>query len=255
MGFREIIKEWRSNGHDSKADRAQIALDKLRSRSPQIYENLDTDRHISQAKRKELLEQLITANVNDERVVGNRFVSFSHAHQCRGPKWLATRSIHLGHVEERRKTEETLASVVMPTSGLTRRRRSPSVVIDMILRRSLHDQCVLLGETPLSQYEMWSFYQPQAANDPFCGVSKNAGELVRRLGLGHTDPAEELLLWAHQLDSGQSAYVPTAFDAGLYEYYRPGGKTKPLAGDGGLHEVVHSPVVGKQLTHRIEKAL
>jgi hypothetical protein len=71
--------------------------------------------------------------------------------------------------------------------------------------------------------------------------------------MGCTDPQQELLLWTHRLLSHQQAHKPTAFDAEAYEYFRPGGKTQPLTGTDGLHEVVHGPIGGGQLVARIQK--
>jgi hypothetical protein len=101
---------------------------------------------------------------------------------------------------------------------------------------------------------MWSFYQPRALDEPFRGVSKDRSELIRRLGLGLTKPGKDLLLWAHRLEPHQTAHKPTAFDAEAYEYFRPGGKTRPLSGTDGLYEVVHPPVSSDQLVAQIEKA-
>jgi hypothetical protein len=74
------------------------------------------------------------------------------------------------------------------------------------------------------------------------------------LGLGCADRDEELLLWEHRLEAHQHAHRPTAFDAEAYEYFRPGGKTQPLSGSGGLHEVVHPMITANQLAARIEAA-
>ena len=106
----------------------------------------------------------------------------------------------------------------------------------------------------LSQWIMWSFYQPRRLDSPFLGVSKQQSELIRRLGLGRVDPDEELLHWEHRLEPHQTAHRPTAFDAEAYDFFRPGGKTLPLSGTGGLHEVVHPPVTGNQLESKIEVA-
>jgi hypothetical protein len=72
------------------------------------------------------------------------------------------------------------------------------------------------------------------------------------LGLGLTGPDEELLVWEHALQPPQTAHRPTALDAEAYEYFRPGGKTRPLSGTDGVHEVVHRPIRADQLVARIE---
>jgi hypothetical protein len=126
--------------------------------------------------------------------------------------------------------------------------------VDYLLRKNLADQRSLLDGKLLSRWIMWSFYQPRRLDAPFYGVAKQQSELIRRLGLGCADGDEELLLWEHRLEPHQNAHRPTAFDAEAYEYFRPGGKTCPLSGSGGLHEVVHPKVTGSQLAARIEVA-
>jgi len=64
----------------------------------------------------------------------------------------------------------------------------------------------------------------------------------------------ELLLWQHKLEPHQTAHKPTALDAESFDYYRPGGKTRPLSGTDGLPEVVHQPVSSNQLAGMIEVA-
>ena len=140
------------------------------------------------------------------------------------------------------------------SSFTTRRRRTAAPVVDGLLRRDLTGQQRLLQDIFVSKRLIWSFYQSRSPDDPFRGVAKSAPELVRRLGLGLTNPREELLLWGHRLRTEQTAHRPTAFDAADYEFFRPGGKTRPLSGGDGFPEVVHRPITGDQLTLRIENA-
>ena len=254
MSFQDIIDNWRKTGRTAHAEHVSVALKVFRLQHVQVFINLDTDKQITQSKRQELLEQLLTAAAYYDVVV-SRIVSFCQAHQCLGPPRGTAQRASLGHVEERRKTEKTLASAALPTSGLTRRRRSSALVIDKILRCTLPEQCDLLHGIPLSKYQIWSFYHPLSLDDPFRGIVQRHHELVRKLGLGHVDPSSELLLWAHRLQPEQVAHIPTTFDAELNEYFRPVGKTEPLSGSGGLPEVVHPPVNGDQLSHSMERVL
>jgi len=104
---------------------------------------------------------------------------------------------------------------------------------------------------------MWSFYDRRARQEPFRRIGRKAGDLHRRLGLGHIDLSEEqLLVFSCRLPTGTPGHVPTAFDAKLGAFFRPGGRTKPLKGpdNHGMPEVVHDPVTGRGLVERIQKA-
>jgi hypothetical protein len=259
MGFQQILDRWRAIGRSTDADHATTAfvtLRAFRAKYSQVVENLDTDRAITQAQRCELLEQLLTAVADDGEIVEGRIQAFCWAHQCRGLQQSTAQTACLGHVERRSNLEKTLESAGMgsATSFTTRRRRTAAPTVDHILRCDLAGQHSLLVDISLSKRLIWSFYQSRSPDDPFRGVITSAPELVRRLGLGLTNAGEELLVWGHRLRPGQTAHRPTAFDAADYEFFRPGGKTRPLTGDGGLREVVHRPITGDQLTFRIENA-
>ena len=260
MAFQTILDAWQAEGRFDDAGHALAALatfGKVSAAHAQVLDNLDNDPRISSAKRRALLEQLLNAVADDEDIVVSNVVNFCRAHQCKGPKQPTAQQAYLGHVEERAKLERTLASASRASakSGITRRRRSAAPAVDHILRADLESQRNLLKTVYLAKRIMWSLYQSRFLDEPFHRVSTEAGELVRRLGLGVTDPSKELLFWAHRLLPHQTARVPTAFDAADYEFFRPGGKTMPLTGDDGMREVVHPPVTGDQLTHRIERAL
>ena len=137
---------------------------------------------------------------------------------------------------------------------VVRRCRSVGLTVDELLAKDLAGQKSLLAGKYLAKWIMWGFYQPHRLGTPFHGVAKQPSELIRRLGLGHTDPHEELLLWEYRLEPDQTAHRPTAFDAEQNEFFRPGGKTLPLSGADGLNEVVHRPITGNQLEARIEVA-
>jgi hypothetical protein len=253
-GFQEIIDRWRAAGEAANADHVEQALATFQRRYPQVLANLATDKHVAASNRERLLRQLELVDPHDAGVVEGKVFGFCRSYQGAGPRNATAERAHLGHVEERKKTEETLSSTSMARSALSRRNRNVSLLVDDLLRRDLAGQQSLLGGSLLSRWLMWAFYQPRSLDDPFRGVGKGRTVLVRRLGMGCTDPQQELLLWAHRLLPHQRAQKPTALDAGAYTYFRPGGKTQPLTGTDGLHEVVHGPIGSDQLVARVEKA-
>ena len=251
MGFAMIIRAWKANPRTkTKARLAAKCLKWLRAAHRQAFANLDKDPFISTAKRKDLLEQLLVAPATPP-ATKDRVETFCLAHLATGPRDRDAEGAALGHVRSRARCEASFSSAAMPRSPFTRSRRSPSLAVDYILSCTLPDQRKSLGGIYLSDNQMWSFYQHDHRDDAFSGISKQRDELVRRLGLG--SHRGELLLWQHRLD-WQEPRTPTAFDAGLDPYFRPGGRTRPLSGRGGLSEVVHPPITGWQLTSPIEKA-
>jgi hypothetical protein len=252
-GFRNILDDWRRAGESANADHVELALATFQRQFPQAYDNLAVDKQVLPSHREELMNQLQLVDPDRSETVEGKIIGFCRSHQGCGSRNATAERAHLGHAEERTKTERTLASTATGRSPLTRRKRSVGLMVDDLLRRDLAGQQALLA-CRLSSWLMWAFYQPRSLGDPFRGVSKERGELVRRLGMGRTDPHQELLVWAHRLLPHQRAHKPTAFDAEAYEYFRPGGKTQPLTGTDGLHEVVHGPIDGGQLVARIEQA-
>jgi hypothetical protein len=214
--------------------------------------NLDTDNQISQAKREELLKQSILVDVKDPGAVEAKVLGYCRAHQCSGGLRATAQGATLGHVEERGRLENTFESTASAKSPLAKKRRTSILFVHELLSKTLAEQQSLLNGKPLSRWIMWSFYQPRRTDTPFHGVSKDKSELIRRLGLGRANRGEDFLLWEHTLETHQTANRPTAFDAEAYDFFRPGGKTRPLSGSGGLPEVVHPPVTGNQLAAPIE---
>ncbi len=255
MGFDTILNRWRRSGRDADADNASTALATFHDRHPQVYENLDVDGQILQAKREELLQQVILVAPDQLEVVEGKILGFCRSNQCCGRPNSTAQRAALGHVEERGKTEKTLESTAFAKSRLARRNRRSILFLDGLLASDLAGQRGQLSGTRLARFIMWSFYQPRKLSTPFDGVSKRQKELIRRLGLRLADRDEEFLLWEHTLEPHQTAHRPTAFDAEAYDSFRLGGKTRPLSGkNDGLHEVVHPPVLGDQLAAKIELA-
>ena len=202
-----------------------------------------------------MLQLLLGVAVNVAQVVEDCVFNFCRAHQRLGKTNTTAQNAVLGHVEERGKTESTLRSVKLGKTPLTRKTGSTGLFVDRILREpDLAGQQSLLGNCDLSKWIMWSFYQSRKLDDPFCKLPKAKSELVRRLGLRLSKPGVELLLWQHRLEPHQTAHKPTVLDAESFDYYRPGGKTRPLSGAGGLPEVVHQPTSSNQLAGVIEVA-
>jgi hypothetical protein len=252
MSFLELVNEWRSDGKHADADLASAALQTFRETHPQVFENLEIDDHLRPGDRQELLKQLTRVDPHDERAVCGKVESFCRAHEGRGPEQKTAQRSTLGHVHSRELLNELLTSAGNWASPFRRRGFGAGLVIDLILSLDLAQQQECLDGIRLSRYQMWSFCQSRAYSDPFRGVSKTAAQLARRLGLGHLRPPVELIIWTHRLRPHQRAAVPTTFDAALYEFYRPGGKTRPIKGTDGLREVVHPPISGDQLTQPIE---
>ena len=252
MPFATILKRWRKAGKRSQADLADTALQTFLSKYPQVFANLDTDNQITQAKREELLEQIILVDVEDPEPVEAKVLGYCRSRQCSGRANATAQGATLAHVEERGKTEKTFESTAFAKTPLARKNRSSVLFVDALLSKSLTEQQSLLNGKLLSRWIMWSFFQSRRSRTPFYGVSKDKSELIRRLGLGRADRDEEFLLWEHTLEPHQTAHRPTAFDAEAYDFFRPGGKTQPLSGNDGLQEIVHPPVTGNQLAAPIE---
>jgi hypothetical protein len=255
MSFSQLIEQWRSAGKHADANHALAALRTFQAIHPQVFENLDNDAHLKATHRAELLDQFMRIDPADPKAVSGKVESFCRAHEGNGPRQKTAQRSDLGHVHSRSMLNEYLMSAGSWTSPFRRKGFSAGLAIDLILRLDLALQRECLTGIRLSRYQMWSFYQPRAASDPFRGISKETDQLVRRLGLGHAVGPVELVLWTHRLRPHQRASVPTTLDAALYQYFRPGGKTRPLTGVDGLPEVVHPPVSGDQLTRPIEPTI
>jgi|GEM_PF-3375161 hypothetical protein len=255
MPFATILTRWRGQGRGQDSDRAEQALRTFEAKNAQVLLNLDEDRYVSQRLREELLQLLLGVAVNVADVVEGCVFNFCRAHQRLGKVNTTGQNAVLGHVVERGKTESTLRSVKLGKTPLTRKTGTTGLFVDRILReRDLVGQQSLLGNCDLSKWIMWSFYQARKLDDPFYKLPREKSELVRRLGLRLSKPDVELLLWQHKLEPHQTAHKPTALDAESFDYYRPGGKTRPLSGTDGLPEVVHQPVSSNQLAGMIEVA-
>lgn len=96
---------------------------------------------------------------------------------------------------------------------------------------------------------MWSYRNTDPA-DPFAGIEIN--DLPCRLALP-SYAASEHVAFGHYVSAENRPCVPTFFDAGLSNEWRPGGKTHPLPPckpkySEGLPEVVHRPTLFRDIS-------
>jgi hypothetical protein len=258
LGFQPILDRWRTSGRHEQAEHVAAVLKTFEWQRTAVYRNLDTDRQISQARRESLLEQLKFVDSSNERVVVETVVGYCWSNKGRGRANKTAQKAALGHVVMRETFKDNLSASHAGKSLLTGS-LDADLFVGKLLRRDLAAQKSLLTppgtELLLRPRLMWSLYQSRALNQPFRNVDTTRDELTRRLGLGHLPkPPDPLLFWEHRLHAHQTACRPTAFDAAENEFFRPGGKTKPLRGRDGLHEVVHPPIAATQLTARIQQA-
>jgi hypothetical protein len=261
----------------------------------QVRLNFDKDENIDASKRRALLKAASMCQKPDNPAEINKaYQKFCWKRQQQGPKppqlapGLLVRHIMkripcLWHALARFLGPGTLVGNVMkrtdfethfytstsnPFSGHTSRNWPPTSTVDILLdpktglalqRRMLRspDPQLQVKLMPLSRHQMWSFYDPASPAAPFGNLGKGAKEIRRRLGLGHVPIGERLLLFSFRLPPEVSAHVPTAFDAELNPFFRPGGRTCPLNGPPkeGLPEVVHQPLTAEALALRIEAAI
>jgi len=258
MAFDAVLDNWRTGGRARDAEKARRALSTFAAAHPQPYENLCRDPNMDDQTRADLLEAFLASPRRDGSTLAGAFEAFCRdGRKTAGPPDTLASASALGHTVPRDRFEEAIGSTRNARSPLRRRTLSPAPGVDRILRSGLNKQRDMLRYTKLRKYLMWSFCDRRHRAQPFRQIGKRASELRRRLGLGHTDlKKQELLLFAHRLPSGTKAYVPTTLDAELGQFFRPGGRTKPLSGPAshGMPEVVHDPVTGRSLIARIEKA-
>jgi len=225
----------------------------------QVFDNIDSDGLIPDrpssgkpASRSELIRSHSPTRSPDEIV--RRTADFCHQHIQEGPQEPVAQENVLGCVRGLESVADCLAS----SSGLDLSQarsllRDLSSMPDGPAR--LTAQRADLGDLPLSQYQMWGFYDPPHA-DPFAALGTKREEIVRRLGLGpYENTSRELVCWAHRLPPSITAHRPTAWDADVMSqssvHWRPGGRTQPLHGsnsDEGFAEVVHAPISARQFT-------
>jgi hypothetical protein len=110
----------------------------------------------------------------------------------------------------------------------------------------------VLGEETITLHLMWSYRNDKKPRDPFFEIEIR--DLPCRLGLRSF--GSDHYAFGHKLSAGEKAYIPTSFDAGLYEQWEPGGVTKPHDACNtkyptGLPEVVHNPNKFQNISTRL----
>lgn len=101
---------------------------------------------------------------------------------------------------------------------------------------------------------MWSYINEKNRQDIFYDMDQEEiSTLPCTLGLDPDTFGEVYICFAHQLES--NVLSPTAMDAGMCSYWRPGGMTRPhdsCPDYKGKIEVVHKPNTMKNLLDKIE---
>ncbi len=260
MQFEDIIIAWRAAGRTADAIHADEVRTWLMSEHSQVYSNLNNDNAIDDASagltvhlREELLNQLLTTKSPrlDPVPAKNKLTSFFQAHQELGNSVDNHESLILGHVFPMSKLEK----VWIRHARLGLASTMTAIPASSLLTLSARAQKKCLRPLCFHDYNTFSFYRQRLRTKPFQGVSTKAISLRRRLGLGESPSGESLVWFSHQIGKdGNKVRNPTALDAGWYEFYRPGGRTRPLYGTGGLPEAVHPPVHGKHLQSAMRPA-
>jgi hypothetical protein len=253
MSFATLMQAWVEAGRNEEVRCCEQACATLRTKYCSVLKNLDSDPHIEDSLREELLKQFLTVEPTSLGAVESKFQSFCRAHQEMGAVLsLEVQRSVFGHVTTRAKLRARL-EIHCQRSGFVLRGATAS--ISALLRRPAAYQSRILKYVKISEYQMWSFYNQRHPDNPFGRASRKAADLRRRLGLGQLSQIEDLIWFTHRLLEHQRARIPTVFDAELNEHFVPGGRTHPLKGKSGLSEAVHPPISGDQIIGAIQEAI
>lgn len=99
---------------------------------------------------------------------------------------------------------------------------------------------ILLKDVEIGKFIMWSFMNDSLDENVFSNLQLN--EIACILGLDDETINSQKIAIEHSID--ELIVKPTFFDAGLSEFWIPGGKTKPRSycnDKSGLDEFVHKP--------------
>jgi hypothetical protein len=245
--------------------RAALEEPGYRRNPHQVYDNMDSDPLIGMlpeagkpASRVELLQHVQNHRANPP-VIPDEVVLFCLAKLQQGPLVPPANAATLGRVQGMR----SLVNAVADPSSALGLRNAEALVRDVVggaadSATKLAKQRSELAGKALSRYQMWC-YPAEDSRSPFREIGTTRAEAVNILGLGfyaYTEPAAEIVRWAHALPVSIQAHRPTAWDAGADKgnvHWRPGGSTYRLDRDEfGLSEVVHDPVTVENLVAPIE---
>ncbi len=214
------------------------ARDNYRSRFPECWENLQTDPHLSDAQRTAFLDYLESVPGIDVEQVACRY--FYNPANCLLGSTVNVKGITLGRIASKEGFLEHIENSAWSVYRIDK--ADARALFDDLIGFDQSKQMDLLKHSypvfQLSPHNMWSFKNDSSYDDPFEAM----GDLPCRLGLPRLKPP--YVGWGHALPDHIAAHIPTAFDAGIFPTWHPGGTTKPLAtcpGESGLGEYVHQP--------------
>jgi hypothetical protein len=212
-------------------------LEKLSQEFKVFAANLESDPHISEVMRNELLTVIEIQPQTEWRAC---IESYCRSNKLSGPVCTLRSKELLGRVH----SMEALTQQISEQMNISREMAHDfllSVITDPDFGATLLQQA---SNVPLSAWLIWSFRNGSAAKDPFRGI--NIADLLCILGVD-SNVLGRCVYFAHSLPTSITAYRPTVFDAELNQYWRPGGFTIPLETcshqySSGMEEVVHNPI-------------
>ena len=206
---------------------------------PDYWNKLHSDPSLSPKQKREFIKHLWKFS---KGTLESHATSFFDSHKLIGPLVTLIKGEALGVV----RAKSAMIRRLCECCGLTRRQALRKlghwIVLDFRdLQSEIKD---ILGDEPITLYLiMWSYRNNNDPRDPFFGIVKE--DLSCQLGLPSFGK-EDHYTFGHVLPAGEKAFMPTAFDGGLYDQWEPGGTTKPHDACRtkyplGLPEVIHKP--------------
>jgi hypothetical protein len=212
---------------------------------PTQARNIENCTQLTEAQKKDFFETMSHA-VNDEKVVRNMAEKYFRepGRKLCGKSVMLDTEIHFGRVHEWRAIENLLRDCkkyngdIVPAETVLGWKERFLTGAPAIKRNVLEEVLETLQDFKApSPCIIWAFLFMEA-DRPF--AKENLDELPCRLGLKSMMSNEYLPMELHT-NMVTGAKAPTAFDAELYEYWCPGGRTCPrseCSGKNGFHEAV-----------------
>jgi hypothetical protein len=249
-------------------------LDVLQFRFPQVYENFEKDAFVNSIKEgtktlKEIFYEEVSKLVDNLDFEDNAN-KLCFPYKKRGPFFIATTGTDVGGtaVPLEYFIKDLLIEIqsyllANPGMGL-------ATISDIEIKKKFMDagqkknykglrfliKGYNIGNVSLRRNYtiMWSYLNDKNPEDVFYGMDQQEiNTLPCTLGLDPNTFSLDYICFGHKLQS--NIVTPTAMDAGMFPYWRPGGKTKPLDSCTtylGKTEVVHTPNVLSNLVDQIE---